>query len=65
MSKEGLEFYRCMTCGHVVSFWDIKQGGCKNCGGTRVKPSYLSWWEKVVQVAKHPKVWAWPSDGDL
>ena len=65
MSKEGLSFYRCMLCGSVVSFWDIKRGGCQKCGGVRIRPSGLSLWEKITQIFKHPKIWAWPQDSDL
>lgn len=59
--SEGTMFYRCMLCAHVVSPWDIKQRhGCPKCAGTKIKPSNLSVFEQVVQILKHPKVWAWP-----
>lgn len=58
--SQGTQFYRCMLCSNVVSKWDIHEHhGCSRCGNTRIRPSDLSWWEKIVQVLKHPKVWAW------
>jgi hypothetical protein len=57
----GTMFYRCMLCAHVVSPWDIRERhGCPKCAGTKIKPSNLSLLEKVLQVLKHPRVWAWP-----
>lgn len=63
MEYEGLEFYRCMTCGGIVNVWDIKTGGCIKCGGTRIRPSNLTLWEKIVQIIKHPKIWRWSAEG--
>lgn len=64
LSKKGLRFYRCVLCRDVVSYWDIKSGvGCPKCKGRRIEPSDLTLWEKLVQIWRHPKVWAWP-DGD-
>jgi predicted Zn-ribbon and HTH transcriptional regulator len=58
--KEGLQFYRCILCGHVVSIWDIKEHrGCPKCKNPRIRPSDLSLWEKIVEICKHPAVWAW------
>lgn len=58
---EGTAFYRCTLCGSVVSPWDIKEHkGCAKCANPRIKPTNLSLFEKLVQVVKHPKVWAWP-----
>ena len=55
-----LTFYRCMLCGGVVSQWDIRQThACPKCNNIRIRPSNLTIWEKIVQIAKHPKVWAW------
>ena len=57
---EEIRFYRCMLCGKVVNQWEISSGeGCSRCGGKQVAPSDLGWWEKIVQIAKHPNVWAW------
>lgn len=58
--NEGTAFYRCELCRSVVSPWDINSGGCKNCSCKRIIPTNLSLWEKIVQVWRHPKVWAWP-----
>jgi DNA-directed RNA polymerase subunit RPC12/RpoP len=56
----GMPFYRCILCGHVVSLWDIKKvNGCPKCGNTRIRPSDLSFTEKIVQICKHPAVWKW------
>ena len=60
--SNGLMFYRCMLCAGVVSRWDIEKGGCPKCAGTRIRPTDLSAWEKIVQIAKHPKVWTWLDD---
>jgi DNA-directed RNA polymerase subunit RPC12/RpoP len=65
MSK-GMLFYRCLLCRRVVSQWDVKEHkGCKQCGGRKLSPTNLSFWEKIVQVMKHPKVWAWDDDEDI
>ena len=59
-SLEGMSFYRCNLCGHVVSQWDIKKSkGCPKCANPRVKPSNLSKWEMFVQIIKHPMIWLW------
>jgi len=56
----GVLFYRCNLCSGVVSPWDIVGPGCcSKCGGTKVAPTNLTLWEKVVQIVKHPKVWEW------
>lgn len=53
-------FYRCVLCGTVVSQWDIDEHrGCRKCGNSRIRPSNLSLWEKIVQILKHPKIWTW------
>lgn len=58
--NEGVMFYRCVLCGNPVSKWDIHEHqGCAKCGNPRIRPSNLSLWEKVVQILRHPKVWAW------
>lgn len=54
-----LTFFRCELCGRVVSPWDIPKGGCQACGCNRVRPTNLTWLEKIVQVARHPKIWTW------
>jgi DNA-directed RNA polymerase subunit RPC12/RpoP len=57
---DGLPFYRCILCGGIVSVWDIKKSyGCPKCKGTRVKPTDMSFVEKMIQVIKHPAVWKW------
>jgi len=58
-----ITFYRCLLCTSVVSKWDIQGGdGCHKCGGRRMSPTNLSWFEKLVQMLKHPRVWAWGED---
>jgi len=53
-------FYRCLLCRSVVSQWDIPaHNGCHKCGGVRISPTNLSWWEKIAQIIKHPLVWRW------
>ena len=60
---EGLLFYRCILCGAVVSVWDVRENqGCRKCGNTRIRPSDLSVWEKLVQIARHPKIWRWDEE---
>lgn len=57
---DGLQFYRCVLCGHVVSVWDIQEvRGCPKCKNNRIRPTELAWWEKVVEIFKHPRVWQW------
>ncbi len=53
-------FYRCVACTRVVNIWQIKSGDGCTCGEKKVKPTNLSWWEMLVQIIKHPKVWKWP-----
>lgn len=55
----GLIFYRCRLCGHIVSEWDVKEGGCSHCGGTRISYTNPTFWEKITQILKHPKIWEW------
>jgi len=58
--EEGLQFYRCILCGHAVSEWDIsKYHGCPKCGNVRIRPTNLTTWEKLVEIIKHPRVWEW------
>jgi len=60
VSEDGLQFYRCILCGSVVSPWDVKKHhGCGKCGNARIRPSELSAWEKIVQICRHPAVWKW------
>jgi len=41
------QFYRCELCRGIVTWKQIKQGGCK-CGvGSRVRAAHLSFGEKV------------------
>jgi hypothetical protein len=59
--SEGTQFYRCMLCTTVVSPWDIREvHGCPKCAGTKVKPTNLSLFEKIVQILKHPNLRSWP-----
>jgi len=61
--KKGRSFYRCWLCKSIVSQWDIREhGGCRKCGNRKVSPSNLSWFEMIVQIIKHPKVWQWEED---
>ena len=58
--SEGKQFYRCTLCNGVVSDWDIqKYKGCPKCKNNKIKPSDLSFTEKIVQIIKHPAVWRW------
>lgn len=58
--NEGLKFYRCMLCSSIVSHWDIQEvNGCRKCGNVRIRPSDLSFWEKIYQIIKHPRIWQW------
>ena len=61
MSSKGLPFFRCTLCRGVVSNWDIHEPPhvCPKCGGARMSPTNLSWWEMIVQIIKHPKLWTW------
>ena len=57
-----ITFFRCTLCSGVVSVWDIDKGGCQKCSGTKIVPTNLSVWEKLVQLMRHPNVWNWPDD---
>lgn len=64
--KEGKAFYRCALCTTVISDWDIRSGGgCPKCASGKMSPTNLSTWEMLVQVCKHPAIWAWPEDQEL
>lgn len=53
-------FYRCVLCRRVVSKWDIEEHhACPACGQPRISPTNLVWWEKLVQIVKHPALWKW------
>lgn len=57
---DGLIFYRCCLCRRVVNVWDLrKHQGCGYCGHAKISPCNLTWWEKLIQIVKHPKVWEW------
>jgi DNA-directed RNA polymerase subunit RPC12/RpoP len=54
---EGAAYFRCMLCGRPVSEKTIEnEGGCSHCGGRRVKPTSLTFWEKVFEIIKHPSL---------
>lgn len=58
-TETGITFYRCTMCSGVVSPMDMeKYNGCK-CGNNKVSATNLTVWEKIVQIAKHPRVWRW------
>ena len=58
--SEGTLFYRCELCRGIISPWDLKtHSACPKCGQVRVRQTNLTLWEKIVQIAKHPKVWEW------
>lgn len=40
------QFYRCINCKGLMSNKDIKTGQCK-CGGVRVSPTALRFFEKI------------------
>lgn len=57
---EGIQFYRCKLCGHVVSKWDIHEHkGCPRCTHRTIMPTDLGPVEKLVQIIKHPAIWKW------
>jgi len=59
-TEPGVPFYRCTLCTAVVSVWDIQEHkGCPKCKCARIRPSELSFWEMLVQILKHPKLWEW------
>lgn len=41
------QFYRCIGCKGLMSNKQIKKGECPRCGGVRVSPTMLTFWEKV------------------
>ena len=61
-----ITFYRCLLCASIVSKWDIQDGdGCSKCGSLKMSLTNLSWFEKLVQILKHPKVWDWGEDPEI
>lgn len=45
MSKP-VTMYRCLACGKANTPWALERFGCcVQCGGVRVRPTNLSWWE--------------------
>lgn len=66
VKRNGLLFYRCYVCRRVVSHWDIeKHHGCSHCQCNKIVATNLTWWEKLVQLFKHPKIWEWPDSEKL
>ena len=62
--ESALEFFRCHLCKRVVSLFDLrKEHACPHCGHARISPTNLTFWEKIVQIVKHPKVWEWKNQG--
>ena len=62
LTNDGLLFYRCYLCNHIVSKWDVdKYRACPKCGHSKISPTNLTILEKVVQIFKHPAVWKWPN----
>lgn len=60
---DALQFYRCVLCHRVVNLWDLREHkACPHCGHAKMSPTNLTLWEKVVQIAKHPKVWTWKNE---
>lgn len=59
-ADDALTFYRCRLCHRIVSLFDLREHhGCAHCGHATISPTNLTLWEKLVQIAKHPKVWTW------
>lgn len=55
-----IQFYRCELCHGVVAPWDVmERGGCPKCGGRRLRLTNLSFFEKVWQILRRPRVWRW------
>lgn len=56
----GVLFYRCNLCTRPVSPWDVdRYHGCPYCGHTKIRPTNLTLWEKLVQILRKPDVWNW------
>jgi DNA-directed RNA polymerase subunit RPC12/RpoP len=54
-------FYRCVACTRVISPVDIQEhGSCPYCFGRRIRPTNLTWWEKLRELVRHPLFWRWP-----
>ena len=54
---KGAAYFRCLLCGRPVSPLDLDQShGCAHCGHTRIRPSDLTLWEKVLEVLRNPKI---------
>lgn len=61
--ENALTFYRCRLCHRVVSLFDLKEHHhCPYCHHATMSPTNLTFWEKLVQIVKHPKVWAWKNE---
>jgi hypothetical protein len=53
----GMSYFRCYLCRRPISPSDLdKHHGCAHCGHTRVSPTSLTWFEKVVEVCRHPGI---------
>ena len=59
LEGEGLLFYRCYLCKGIISKWDIDEHHECRCGHTKLSPTNLTLWEKIVQIFKHPAIWKW------
>lgn len=56
MKKEGAYMYRCEQCRKPVGPWDIESGGCRHCGGRKVRPTNLTLLEKLTEAWR---AWRW------
>lgn len=64
--ENALVFYRCSLCTRVISLFDLrKYRACPFCGHSKISPTNLTLWEKLIQIVKHPRVWEWKKQKNI
>jgi hypothetical protein len=49
--SSGKIFFRCIECRAICTMkGDVEKGGCRVCGGRRLKEAYAGLWEEVKHV---------------
>lgn len=53
----GIAYFRCYLCRRPISPDDLDtHHGCAHCGHHRVCPTSLTFWEKCMEIIRHPKI---------
>jgi DNA-directed RNA polymerase subunit RPC12/RpoP len=54
---EGAAYFRCVLCGRPSAETTLQEHGeCGYCGGKRMQPTDLTFFEKVIEIIRHPSI---------